>query len=405
MVNTERDKCVSIHESAHAIIGHSQGRLVEWISIVETLGTWGTTCSTGGDSRIRAINAVSGALADGIYSEGSKNGKRYIGYGDDFDTLESAMAETMPHLKGARARGTLFDDPAVKAIVREAKDIVVRHWPAIESLSRVLEIRKSIAGPELRSLLANLCKPHESSEKTIARCRKGVAELHAKFGKPKPTRAIRSAHGEAEMFLYGEIGPFGISAKEFADELADLGDVPEITLHINSPGGDAFDGVAIFNSLVQHPATIIVRVDGIAASAASLVAMAGDRIEMAENAFLMVHEPMTLTMGNASEHRSVADILENLTDSYVNTYANRRNLSTDEVAKLLAGETWLSASEAVEAGFADEVLAVPAIAASIAKGRFSKTPASLLSDDTYKRPPSTPRRDLAERRMRKLQVA
>ncbi len=209
---------------------------------------------------------------------------------------------------------------------------------------------------------------------------------------------------EAEIFLYEEIGFWGVDAQTFAYTLQEIGEVDRIVLRINSPGGDAFDGVAMFNSLVAHPAKVTVRVDSVAASAASLVAMAGDRIEMAENAFLMLHAPMTVVAGNAAEFRSVADTLEKLTDSYAGTYASRRNLSVDEVGELLADETWLSATEAVEAGFADEVLAVPAVAASIAKGRFRHTPAALLSNDLYQPPPPKWRLAAAERESRLTEI-
>ena len=261
--------------------------------------------------------------------------------------------------------------------------------------------QRTISGPELRSRLAVLCRPHESNAQTIDRLRKDVAELHAKYGEKKAWRTVRAA-GEAELFLYDEIGSFGVTAKEFAGQLADLGDVSEIVLRLNSPGGDAWDGVAMFNSLVSHPARVIVRVDGLAASAASLVAMAGDRIEMADNALLMIHAPWTVAMGNADELRSVADLLDELTLSYVATYANRRGLDKGVVADLLWDETWLSAAEAVEAGFADEVIAIPAIAASVAKGRYERTPTGLLGAGQYRRPTPTPRRDAAERRTREM---
>ena len=132
--------------------------------------------------------------------------------------------------------------------------------------------------------------------------------------------------------------------------------------------------------------------------------MAGDRIEMAENAFLMMHAPWTVVMGNADELRAEANRLEKLTDSYIGTYASRRNLSADEVGELLADETWLSAAEAVEAGFADEVLAVPAVAATVAQGRFRHTPAALLSKDLYKPPAPKWRLAAAERESRLTEI-
>ena len=104
----------------------------------------------------------------------------------------------------------------------------------------------------------------------------------------------------AEIVIYDEIGAFGIPAKAFLDELKALGPVPELTVRINSPGGSVFDGVAIYNALKRHSAAITVWIDGIAASIASMIAMAGDEIVMPENAMLMLHDPSGLVMGTAA---------------------------------------------------------------------------------------------------------
>ena len=211
---------------------------------------------------------------------------------------------------------------------------------------------------------------------------------------------------KAEILLYDEIGYWGIDSKMFAGTLKEIGDVDHIVLGINSPGGDAFDGVAMFNALVSHPASVTVRVDSLAASAASLVAMAGDRIEMAENSTMMIHAPFTIAVGDAKELRKTADVLEGLTDQFISTYATRRGIPADKVAGVIWDETWLSAQEAVDIGFADEVLATPAIAASqIAQGRYRHTPAALLNSERVYTPPPPEWRVAASQRERDLTLA
>jgi ATP-dependent Clp protease, protease subunit len=117
------------------------------------------------------------------------------------------------------------------------------------------------------------------------------------------------AKGAAEIVIYDEIGAFGIPAKAFIDELKALGSVPELTLRINSPGGSVFDGVAIYNALQRHEARITVRIDGLAASIASMIAMAGDEVVMPENAMLVLHDPSGMVMGTAQDMRAAEVVL------------------------------------------------------------------------------------------------
>jgi ATP-dependent protease ClpP protease subunit len=111
---------------------------------------------------------------------------------------------------------------------------------------------------------------------------------------------FRAQAGGAEIVIYDEIGAFGIPAKAFLDELKALGPVAELTVRINSPGGSVFDGVAIYNALKRHDAAVTVWIDGIAASIASMIAMAGDEVVMPENAMLVLHDPSGLVAGTAS---------------------------------------------------------------------------------------------------------
>lgn len=161
------------------------------------------------------------------------------------------------------------------------------------------------------------------------------------------------AESSADVYVYDEIGYWGTSAKDFAAQLVDL-DVDLIRLHINSPGGNAWDGVAIMNALRRHRARVEVTVDGLAASAASLIAMAGDHIVMSRSATLMIHDAAGLTVGTATAMRETADILDKLSDSYADTYAKRGGGTRDEWRTRMRAETWYSAEEAVQAGLADE---------------------------------------------------
>lgn len=179
-----------------------------------------------------------------------------------------------------------------------------------------------------------------------------------------------------EISIYGEIVSEKwfdeeISATSFKDDLNDLGDVKTINLHINSPGGSVFEGIAIHNMLKMHKAKINVYVDGLAASIASVIAMSGDTIFMPENSMLMIHNPWTVAMGNSKELRKQADDLDRIAQMSVKTYLSKSNGKIDEetLVKLLDEETWLSAQEAVDYGLADEVLESNKAVASL-QGEF-----------------------------------
>ena len=188
---------------------------------------------------------------------------------------------------------------------------------------------------------------------------------------------------EAEICLYDVIDQWGgISAKDFRRELAAAGDVDVIHCRINSPGGSVWDGLAIHNTLKAHKAKVIVHVDGVAASMASIVAMAGDEIEMPANAFLMLHNPSDIAAGDAEEIRKTANLLDQVKDQLAGIYAGRCGKSVDEIGKLMDAETWLDGKTAVEMGLATKCLEPLATAASIDKGRlanYRNLPATLTS--------------------------
>ncbi|EFG9839547.1 peptidase [Shigella boydii] len=162
--------------------------------------------------------------------------------------------------------------------------------------------------------------------------------------------------GTAEISIYEEIGGFGITAKQFTEDLKALGDVSHINLRIHSPGGDVFEGIAIYNLLRNHPADITVYIDDVAASMASVVAMAGDRVVMPENAMMMIHKPWGISGGNAGDMRDYADLLDKVETVLIPAYARKTGKSAQEIATMLEDETWMDGKECLKHGFADELL-------------------------------------------------
>lgn len=179
-----------------------------------------------------------------------------------------------------------------------------------------------------------------------------------------------AAGGDGEICVYDEIGGWGISARQFVDDLQALGAVKSLTVRINSPGGSFFDGVAIYNALARHPAHKTVWVDGFAASAASVVAMAGDEIVMPENTMMVIHEPRGAGAGTAADMRVIAEALDRACRSIVSIYAAKTERSAADVEALLATETWMSAQEAFDLGFADRIEPAVAIAARFDAQKF-----------------------------------
>lgn len=188
---------------------------------------------------------------------------------------------------------------------------------------------------------------------------------------------IRARGTGAEVLIYDEIGAYGVSAKGFLAELGALPDGVPIDLRLNSPGGSVFDAVAIYNALQRHDGTITVWIDGVAASAASYVAMAGDEIVMPENAFLMIHDPSGLVMGTAADMREMADTMDKIAGGMVRGYATRSGRTEEEIAALMAAETWFDAEAALEAGLATRMIEPVRIAASFDIARFRNAPPAL----------------------------
>lgn len=190
---------------------------------------------------------------------------------------------------------------------------------------------------------------------------------------------IRARASGAEVLIYDEIGAYGVTAKGFLAELGALPNDAAIDLRLNSPGGSVFDAVAIFNALKRHAGEITVWIDGIAASAASYIAMAGDTVVMPQNAFLMIHDPSGLVMGTAEDMRSTAEALDKVKGSLIQGYAAKSGKPDDEIAALMAAETWLDAQEALELGFIDRMAEPVKLAATFDIARFRNAPAELTT--------------------------
>lgn len=171
------------------------------------------------------------------------------------------------------------------------------------------------------------------------------------------------------LSIFDDIGAYGVSAKSFLNDLRTV-TTDEVDVEINSPGGDVFAGLAIYNGLRASGKKINVKVLGLAASVASLVAMAGDTIEMPENAFMMIHNPWGFAMGGADEMRNTADVLDKIGTGLVSTYAKRTGKTDQEITALLDAETWMTAQEAVDAGFATSVTPALAVKASYSEDRL-----------------------------------
>jgi len=164
---------------------------------------------------------------------------------------------------------------------------------------------------------------------------------------------------KAEIWIYEMIGEDfwsgdGITAKKFQEDLSRIKS-SQIDLHINSPGGEVFDGLTIYNLLKQHPANVTTYIDGLAASIASVIALSGNKVYMAENALFMTHNPLMLTIGNESDHQKSIDLLKTVRNSISKAYINKTGKEEKEIFSIMDEETWMDADAAIEFGFVDEI--------------------------------------------------
>lgn len=178
---------------------------------------------------------------------------------------------------------------------------------------------------------------------------------------PNRGYSAKKSGDAADILIYEQIGVSwwdgsGVSAKQFMEDLKLLGDVSALNVRINSPGGDVFEADAIYTALNTHKATVNVFIDGIAASAASYIAMAGDSIAIAEHAKFMIHNAWGLAMGNADEMRKTADLLDTIDGGIRLIYQRRTNQTDEKLKTMMSAETWLVGQQAVDERFADSLM-------------------------------------------------
>lgn len=207
-----------------------------------------------------------------------------------------------------------------------------------------------------------------------------------------------------KIYLYGPIGEDvfgdGISALSIVEQLRDA-DGADVDLHINSPGGSVFEGHAMFNAIAAYSGRVDVYIDGLAASAASIVALAGDSVRAAKNALLMIHEPWAIAVGTSADMLQMAGLLGKMSVTLLDVYDEKSSVDRDVLAASMAAETWLTAAEALEWGLVDEVLdssaRVAALSAKEVKAfGYRNTPPQIIEKDATTSPDEPPAAEYAE---------
>ena len=206
-------------------------------------------------------------------------------------------------------------------------------------------------------------------------------------------RPMRNQADALELLVYDFVDEFGVRAIDVVKELSDNKTVTLVNVRINSAGGNVFDGIAIYNALGKHPARIEVDIEGAALSIASLIAMAGDEIRMAENAMLMIHDPSGFAFGGSDDMEKMAEVLDQTKTTLIATYAARTGQDAKQIADWMTDETWFTAQEAVDAGFADTITESKRIAARCDVSQFANVPpdleAAMLTDKRSTPTPAT----------------
>lgn len=183
-----------------------------------------------------------------------------------------------------------------------------------------------------------------------------------------------------EIMIYDVIGwPFN-DAGEIIRALSGI-NTKTVTVRINSPGGDVFDAIAIFNALQSHKSKIITKIESLAASAASFIALAGKEVQAYQNAMFMIHDPWVLAAGNQYDLREIADILEKISGNMVDIYSQNSNIGKKEIRDMLKAETWFTAKEAKEKGFIDAIIDGKAAKAQFDLSMFAHVPDGFTAED------------------------
>lgn len=210
------------------------------------------------------------------------------------------------------------------------------------------------------------------------------AESAAKYwgkslDKPDWYKIENLSEDNTEIMIYDVIGwPFN-DASELVSSLSTMQD-KKITVRINSPGGDVFDAVSIFNALQSHKSKVTTRIEGLAASSASFLALAGKEVQAYPNTMIMIHDPWVCVAGNQYELRETADILEKLAGQMVDIYASNSNIGKKEIKEMMKAETWFTAKEAKEKGLVDTIIDEKAVKAQFDLSMFAHTPDDLITE-------------------------
>nr|MDT0253423.1 Clp protease ClpP [Endozoicomonas sp.] len=188
--------------------------------------------------------------------------------------------------------------------------------------------------------------------------------------------SIKNEAGQTpELFIYDDIDDWwGVSAQSVIDQIRDM-DASEINVRVNCRGGMVFEGIAIYNALRLHKASVHISIEGLAASIASVIAMAGDKVTIAENAMMMIHNPYGWASGDAEAMRKTADVMDKIADSIAVSYTARTGKTIEEMKALMEAETWYTAAEALEAGLVDQVDQPIKAAACFDLSKFNNAPA------------------------------
>ena len=179
----------------------------------------------------------------------------------------------------------------------------------------------------------------------------------------------KTSNKVVDVYIFDEIGAFGMNAQSFIDEIKGFKNTP-LNLHINCVGGDVFEGMAIYNVLKKRTAETTVYIEGIAASMGSVVALAADKVVMAENSLFMIHNAWGGAMGEAKELKKTANLLEKISNEIADIYIKKTNLPYDKVKEMMDEETWLNADEAFELGFVDSISDAIKVAAKYDVSKF-----------------------------------
>lgn len=200
--------------------------------------------------------------------------------------------------------------------------------------------------------------------------------------------SIKAKGASADVYIYEDVGDSifgGVSAKRFAADLKAAGSISAINLHISSLGGDVHEGLAIYRLLVDHPAKVTSFIDGWAASVASVIAMAGETIKIAEAGAVMIHNAWGMAAGNAEDFRKLADMLEANSGAIADVYAARTGNEKKKITDWMTAETWFYGQDAVDKGFADEIMENMRVAAhfDVSKHKFKNAPAALIARPNF----------------------